>query len=376
VEKTGGLKPMEKSCHYYAVLALGLLSGLKPETARTIAYASQYVDDAKVNKITFSRRYADRLFIQHGRRSVVHNIATAHAYFKIDTFNWQSMTNNTSVFHFFPAGRGETFTEQMLCHHDPALLRTLVGEVAAATPFDPVRLGMLLHVYADTFSHRGFAGILCLENDVKYLQTRAGRNFLSHLGRRLKRFFLHLMNKLFKYLIPAYGHGKALKYPDTPFLKWSYIYDRTDTLKSPKETGEIDNTTRYREAFRAIARVLGSIKDRNAYTGAVRRVSGEDLRGFYAIMFKNESFRRKIRKWRRFIGRLDRSCAGAYDQYEWLKEAVENFDKRMASRRVMWGIRLVPDYQKTPWFLFIQSVSWYKAEIFRRLTAAGLTIPR
>ncbi|MBN2351607.1 MAG: hypothetical protein JXD23_03485 [Spirochaetales bacterium] len=372
---------MEKSCHYYAVLALGLMSGLKPETARTVAYASQYVDDAKINKITFKDRYGDPLFIDHkvkGRRpvSIAHNIATCHSYFKIETFNWQSMTGNTSVFHFFPAGEGETFTEKMLCHHDPAVLRSLVAAAAARKTLDPVRLGMLLHVYADTFAHRGFSGILCLENDVKYLQTEAGRNLLRHLGRRLKRFVLHLMNRLFKYVLPAYGHAKALTYPDIPFLEWSYIYDRTDTLKSPKKTGIIENPARYREAFTAIARVFGSIKDKNAFTNKAVFLSGDAWNDFFAVMFKNESMPSKIRRWRRFIKKLDAPSAGAYDDREWLRGAFLDFDKRLAGKRVIRGVRLVEGYKKTPWFQFIRSVDWYKTVIFKRLAAGRVTIPR
>ncbi len=372
---------MEKSCHYYAVLALGLLSGLKPETARKIAYASQYVDDARINKITFRDRYDDPLFIDHtikGRKpvSIAHNISTCHSYFKIETFNWQSMTGNTSVFHFFPAGRGGTFTEKMLCHHDPAVLRNLVASVAARKTLDPVRLGMLLHVYADTFAHRGFSGILCLENDVKYLQTKAGRHILRHLGRRLKGFVLHLMNRLFKYVLPAYGHAKALNYPDIPFLEWSYIYDRTDTLKSPKATGGIKNRVRYHEAFTAIARVFASLGDKSVFTNKAARLTGDDWGKFFAVMFKNESMPSKIRRWRRFIKKLDAPSAGAYDDREWLRGALLGFDERLADRRVIRGVRLVDGYRKTPWYQFIRSVDWYKTLIFKRLASGGVAIPR
>jgi len=55
---------MQIDMHYYGVYAIARLAGLRPEAARTIATASQYVDDAveadiqpheKGNKL--SRRY-------------------------------------------------------------------------------------------------------------------------------------------------------------------------------------------------------------------------------------------------------------------------------------------------------------------------------
>ncbi|MBE9542754.1 MAG: hypothetical protein IMF01_10590, partial [Proteobacteria bacterium] len=37
---------MQKDMHFYGVYALARAAGIKDETARTIAYASQFVDDA------------------------------------------------------------------------------------------------------------------------------------------------------------------------------------------------------------------------------------------------------------------------------------------------------------------------------------------
>jgi hypothetical protein len=37
---------MQVDMHFYGVYALARCAGIKPETARTIAYASQFVDDA------------------------------------------------------------------------------------------------------------------------------------------------------------------------------------------------------------------------------------------------------------------------------------------------------------------------------------------
>ena len=42
---------------------------------------------------------------------------------------------------------------------------------AALKEGDPIKLGITLHAYADTFSHQGFSGILSKVNDVEELAT-------------------------------------------------------------------------------------------------------------------------------------------------------------------------------------------------------------
>ncbi|WP_164967600.1 DUF6765 family protein [Arcobacter sp. CECT 8985] len=46
---------MEISSHYYALLALCRIRGAKKEIAHKIAYASQFVDDAKINCLSANR---------------------------------------------------------------------------------------------------------------------------------------------------------------------------------------------------------------------------------------------------------------------------------------------------------------------------------
>ena len=45
---------MKKDAHFYALLAMAHSVGIEKETAHKIAYASQFVDDAKINKITLA----------------------------------------------------------------------------------------------------------------------------------------------------------------------------------------------------------------------------------------------------------------------------------------------------------------------------------
>ncbi len=45
---------MKIDAHYYTVLAFARMVGYKKEIAHQIAYASQFVDDAKINKMSLS----------------------------------------------------------------------------------------------------------------------------------------------------------------------------------------------------------------------------------------------------------------------------------------------------------------------------------
>ena len=45
---------MHLDAHYYGILAFAAACGFKMESAQTLAYASQFVDDAKINQLTIN----------------------------------------------------------------------------------------------------------------------------------------------------------------------------------------------------------------------------------------------------------------------------------------------------------------------------------
>jgi len=55
---------LKKDAHFYAVLALSRACGFKKKSANDIAYASQFVDDAKINLINFAN-------LAHSRKGVI-----------------------------------------------------------------------------------------------------------------------------------------------------------------------------------------------------------------------------------------------------------------------------------------------------------------
>ena len=87
-------------------------------------------------------------------------------------------------------------------------------------PYGLHRLGITMHVYADTWAHQGFAGINDKINEVHGVKDEHG-NHDPGIMDRLNDFWDNTKSTLVSEAMPL-GHGAALSYPDRPFLKWHY----------------------------------------------------------------------------------------------------------------------------------------------------------
>jgi hypothetical protein len=83
----------------------------------------------------------------------------------------------------------------------------------ADKPYALHRLGITMHVYADTFAHQGFAGINHKINEVG--------NITSNSKSLDRRFINKIINYFLSESFPL-GHGAALSHPDRPSLIWAY----------------------------------------------------------------------------------------------------------------------------------------------------------
>lgn len=87
---------MQIDMHYYGVYALARLAGLKPGAAKTIAMASQYVDDSVDN---------DTLDHESGGKLIP--VATAHHTGNIRNVDRDDQRYIWVSFHFFPGNEGD-----------------------------------------------------------------------------------------------------------------------------------------------------------------------------------------------------------------------------------------------------------------------------
>ena len=201
--------------HYYGVYALARAAGLAVVTAQRIADASQFVDDytQKANVRTDEGTFATYLPSGHG---ICYN----------DNFDTKKMENADPhrvwvPFHFLPGNSGDDYNARMKCAKGGNVtLRALEGILARNDEdFAPELIGIMAHIFADTYSHYGFSGLRSTANspDVNNIDLDVRDDYLmNYLWSKAKGFLANLA------AAPAgnMGHVLVADFPDLPYLRW------------------------------------------------------------------------------------------------------------------------------------------------------------
>jgi len=369
---------MIKDAHYYAVLAFARACGFKKDSAYSIAYASQFVDDAKINHIILKEKPANIEVIYLDEKPSLFNMATCHSYFRIKTFNFSAMINNTSAFHFVPGCEGNSFVKKMRCKENKQVINYILRD--AKEDDDLVKLGMVLHPFADTFAHQGFSGIVSKVNDICECKTdtKVAGLIVHKISKFLKWFWKKKFDRLLDSAMPAYGHGQAMQYPDLPYLKWSYKYDYSDEFSEKLERSDNDNKERFRRAFENIKEHLEEyLKKHPEYKDD--KINFIDFNILYDVLLKRGSDKKRINNWKKIFLRmnlfLESDKAYEYDKNFWLKNAFSNFDETSFNNRKVTDVVLVDEFNNTNWYKFYKAVKWYKEKFFKYCKEEGLDIP-
>jgi len=376
---------MKKDAHYYALLTLALAVGFKKDIAHQIAYSSQYVDDAKINKITFSDSNSEAILSELDNKKYIINAATCHNYFKLDTFNLEAMLNNTAAFHFVPGCEGESFVKRMRCKKESPIIMDIIGQ--AKTSDDPIKLGIALHAYADTFSHQGFSGIVSKTNDVINEQAKnklfLGLDEISTIKKNIQNF---LMNIAYIFseskkdrVVPAYGHGQVYDYSDLPYLEWKYHYDQSNDFSKNFRESRIDNRQRFKEAFSKMKGILEDFLANNPQYFSTKR-SNLIIDRLFEQLPVRERLKKRIEGFKKLM--LDYNLLTEadsyilnYDENLWLKEAFADYEEQRFSNRIVKDVYLAADFLNSNWYHYYMSVQWYKKEFFSSSDFHGLKIP-
>jgi len=374
---------MKKDAHFYALLAMARSVGIEKETSHKIAYASQFVDDAKTNKITFAEYNPDFILSKFSDNEII-NAATCHSYSDLSTYNYSSMTANTSAFHFVPGCEGKNFPKKMRCKKESKIIKTIIKE--AINSGDPIKLGITLHAYADTFSHQGFSGIASKVNDVE--EVRENNIIPSEFKKLLKeKRWKELMTRILPFVsekkrdrvVPAYGHGQVYAYPDIPYLEWRYEYDVTDNFSSQYKVSRIKNKERFIEAFKKIKEILQEFLE-NSEQYLDNSITEIDMEEFYSILTSREVEKKRIDNWKEFMlneGLLSYTDQNIieYDHEMWLKEAFKDFINCDFERRIVKDVYLADDFLQSNWYKYYEGIQWYKQLFFKAAESNGLIIP-
>ena len=203
---------MQIDFHHTVTYVLSRMAGFPHEEADIIAYAAQYVDDCTNGGLL---KFKDgpmyhRVPSAHTMGDLKHHMDTEENYLV-----W-------SIFHFLPGNEGKIagdptsgdFYKKIVCKPDSDVAHRMIEECMKYKDEEYAlhRLGIAMHVYADTYAHQGFAGIMHEINAVSDV------NLENEDESVFDDFKSNFLSKTF-----AMGHGAVLTNPDKPYLKWSYI---------------------------------------------------------------------------------------------------------------------------------------------------------
>jgi hypothetical protein len=330
---------LELDFHYYAVCRLAALAGFSKSDARTIAYASQYVDNSTESEPIqpFEDQYFD-------------TARTAH--YQLKGFTWNVQKKIYLPFHFLPQTIRWESPFKFFYITRPATgekneLATRLVEDALTEPdkrFRLIRLGVALHAVADSFSHFGFSGREHDENNV-------GAIWFKDNGKWDHRFF-ETHADLF---VPRIGHMEAYRFPDQPWRVWKYEDNNGNAI--PR-----NNTDWCLKGAALIYQFLSA-----ARTGKpidlcrkLDRDFPEDYETMAALFAKPGSLEKRCARWKDYTG------APEYDRHLWRRQAIRGdveWDDMSRSDFRGHATRLTgkKGFETSAWAFFHRAAFWQRA---------------
>jgi hypothetical protein len=219
---------MQIDFHHGVTYCLARLAGFDRPHAEIVAHAAQYVDDA-----------IEEGSIHFDNGQVYERISSAHK--TLDYRNFEQLSNQKVwiPFHFLPGNDGmpagqhtsPNIIDRTICSPNSYVAQDMVRECIRQrqAAHGLHRLGITMHVFADTWAHQGFAGVSHKINRASELLDEQG-NPDPQKRQKIRDFFAKGMGEqlidrvtgFFVSEVLPLGHGAVLSYPDKPFLKWGY----------------------------------------------------------------------------------------------------------------------------------------------------------
>lgn len=303
---------MNIDMHYYAIYYLCIAAGLEPDEAYKIAYSSQYVDDALWGDET-------TLILENSKKDdkAFQPIRSAHNGF-------ESMGEGVQgkiyfPFHFLPGLEGQSFEEIVVTKagNTGALFQTVIDKTLGGENKNLFRIGITLHVLADTFSHENFSGLWSSCNNVQevsFVPIKKGP-FSAMLSKIKWRIMRSVYN-----LAPAIGHGRAGTLPDYPHMNWSYrsfngqypmvsnnmkfflgmmtLYDLVITKIKPGTPERVSRSALERTMWRGVSETRRTKKNCKFWIEQIRAVSDQIIPPEH-LDYDPKDWEKQIGKWRK-----------------------------------------------------------------------------
>ena len=226
---------MNPDFHYYATYCAAQLAGYSHEDSAAIAYSDQLVD-------LCSRTLLSKLKAPAAAATTQLQLELMDA--RTDIVGLQNITRIWSSFHFLPrdllaeppkrCSKRYRNKYRLICGPDGALLQRTV-ELAKGRSLQAV--GIAMHVLADTWAHRYFAGTpsLVINNtNYRFYEIFCGKDGVSEKMIRFRHSAStpdDLENSIYtsslysgsENSIMNLGHGRAGHLPDYSFIRYRYL---------------------------------------------------------------------------------------------------------------------------------------------------------
>lgn len=258
---------MQLDFHYYATYCAAFLAGCSHEDSLSIARSAQFVDCCSES------------FLQ----GVGGPVSAATTMLQLEMFDANTdpmgLANITRIwasFHFLP---GDLYAERkkcsrlyrnkyrLICNPNGALVKDTV-ELARGR--GTVAAGVAMHVLADTWAHRYFAGTPSLAinntNDHFYELIPSGDGYEERQVRFIhnpgapddleKGIYVNTLYQPNENTVMNLGHGRAGHLPDYSFMRYKYLPAWGGYREILK-----DNPSDYWNAFCQMVYAIGSLKD-------------------------------------------------------------------------------------------------------------------
>ena len=269
---------MQIDFHHATTYVIARLAGFKQPEAEIIAYAAQYVDDCTSEGTVY-----------FNNKAVYNRISSAHK--MLDCRNIKALANHQVwlAFHFLPGNGGkpagenpsENFIDKIVCRPNSPIAKEMINNaiIDQDKTYALHRLGVVMHIYADTWAHQGFAGVINKVNEVEDAKEIGSSGIFSSLSSFLSDFV--------EDAVPPLGHGRAFTFPDMPFLSWTYENGKGQQIT---RNNTLDFCTAAEQMCKAMQRYIA--KDPTANVTGLPSVDKKQIRHLFSSITDKDGDKR------------------------------------------------------------------------------------
>lgn len=336
---------MQIDFHFHCVAVLARAAGFPVDDALTVAYASQYVDDATESEWI---RVGDLYF---------EPVRTAH--YGLRSYSWSTQKRVFIPFHFLPHQPIRDPKATFMTSPASPFCEDILDEASNEPDerFRLIRTGVALHTLADSWSHQGFSGCQDEENDVERIEMKENGRF--------ERLWLE---NVYLDAAPKIGHAQAGHFPDQPWRTWRCRFPN----RTKKKTVTRDN---HRETMNAAESVYHRLVD-TPITGRQPQIPWAEIRPRLNKMFRivQVDADKRANRWLKAFNDLIPENRFRYDRLDWRSRALiprEDRDIEWDHRPPAWlegrQFDAPDDFYQTDWVLFHRAALKQRHFVLERL---------